>query len=319
MGFDEYVTRTKPLIDKAIRRQLQTLVAAPSPSESSLLSTVIGSGKRIRGCLLCLVSEACGAPADAALSRAVAIELVHAATLIHDDFVDGDVVRRNRPATWTLQGARRAVLLGDLMFASAIRMMTDLGRADGRVISDAIAQVATGAFREPVDESEMIRIIESGSLDDALYNRIVCLKTGVLFASACELGAIAAGAPQEVQERLRRYGLCIGEAYQIADDLQELRLYMTTGGEGSYRLLGFALALCTFASESRPLFLAALRDGRTLTLLESCFAQAGGRMEAEIHERLRRAAAEVENLRLDRDDPVQTAPWDIVRMFSQSP
>ena len=149
----------------------------------------------------------------------MAIECVQAASLIHDDFIDGDTLRRDRPATWTVLGPRRAVLLGDVIFATALRRMAELGREDGVVLAKAIATMAAGAYQEPLALSELA---QDAGLDAArLYPRLIYLKTGVLFGAAAQLGALAAAVSAPLAARAFEYGVWIGEAYQIADDVQD--------------------------------------------------------------------------------------------------
>jgi len=180
---------------------------------------VLHGGKRLRGCLVCLVNDALGGDPAAAVPRAMAVECVQAASLIHDDFVDGDTLRRARPATWTVQGARRAVLLGDVIFATALRRMAELGREDGLVLTRAIATMAAGAYQEPTLASDPGH---DASADAAhLYPRLVHLKTGVLFGAAAQLGALAARVPAPLAAKAFSYGALVGQAYQIADDVHD--------------------------------------------------------------------------------------------------
>jgi hypothetical protein len=171
--------------------------------------------------LVCLVNQALGGKIAGALPRAVAIECIQAASLIHDDYVDNDVIRRKRPATWTVEGPRRAVLLGDVIFATAIQSMVELSNEDGITVTRAIATVANGAYQElvwraqPIDDSNVNRY-EGNS-----YERIIYLKTGALFGAACQLGAIATGASPEICALAYAFGARTGEAYQIADDLAD--------------------------------------------------------------------------------------------------
>ena len=176
----------------AFRAHLSALTNDVSFKNRVSFESALVRGKMIRGCLLCLITNSLGGDLETAIPRAVAVELIQAASLIHDDIVDQDTVRRNHPATWTLEGARRAVLLGDLIFASAIKMMSDLGREDGSIISDAIAQVSRGAIQEPLDPLVLAREIESNRVDGSVYGKINHLKTGYLFGAACRLGAIGA-------------------------------------------------------------------------------------------------------------------------------
>ena len=169
-------------------------------SDTAFLMASLEAGKKIRGGLTCLVSEALGGTLESAVPRAISVEMIQVATLIHDDFVDQDTVRRGRPATWTVEGARRAVLIGDVIFASAIKMMSDLGREDGATVSDAIAQVSRGALHEPLDPLALAGEIESGRVNGRLYQKVIRLKTGILFGAACRLGAIAAGADDKLKD-----------------------------------------------------------------------------------------------------------------------
>jgi len=252
----------------------------------------------------------------------VAIELIQMATLIHDDFVDQDTLRRNRPAAWTLEGARRAVLIGDVIFATAIEMMEDIGREDGLAVSHAIAQISKGALYEPLDPLGLTREMESNRLDNKWYEEIIHLKTAVLFGTACHLGAISAGADGNVKEISYRYGLRIGEAYQIADDLKELKQHRLKQLILPQQMAALAPALLYFASEVRPYLLIMLKEGR-LELKDRAlefFDVAAELMEKEVERRLTSAVIEIE-----KDFPdnvyaqlVRKAPSGVIRMFNQS-
>ncbi len=187
--------------------------ALPKPQQHAL-QEMLADGKRIRGVLTCLVAQALGAPLERALPSALAIEMVHSASLVHDDFVDGDTVRRGRPAAWTWLSPKRAVLLADLVFATAIEKMARTGSREGATLAGAIAAMARGA----VDEALGAGTVQGGS---EAYRRIIQLKTGSLFAAAARLGALAAGVEPAVQEAASEYGARIGELYQIADDLAD--------------------------------------------------------------------------------------------------
>jgi geranylgeranyl pyrophosphate synthase len=229
----------------------------------------------------------------AAIPRAVAIELIQAATLIHDDFVDQDTVRRNRPALWTQEGARRAVLIGDVIFASAISMMSELGRSDGLVVSRAIVQIAKGALHEPLDPPALVVKLESGGLPGEWYEHIIRLKTGILFGSACKLGAIAAEADEKVGEACYRFGLRLGEAYQIADDVKDVKEITSAGGMSVRQLVTLTPSLLHFAPERRADIAARLREGCT-DGDDNLLLDAAEAMGHEIGQRLDRAAREIE-------------------------
>jgi geranylgeranyl pyrophosphate synthase len=156
------------------------------------------------------------------MPSAVAIECIQTASLIHDDFVDSDCTRRDRPAAWIVHGSRRAVLLADVIFATALQRTAELGQDEVLTLAGAIAKVAAGAYKEPLDPSDMDAAASDTLLAQSLYDRIIHLKTGALFAAAAELGAIAAGAPPTLRKAAREFGARTGEAYQMADDLKDV-------------------------------------------------------------------------------------------------
>lgn len=201
------LTRYRARIDAELERGLDEWFPDLPPSHRDALRGVLADGKRLRGGLACLVAEALGADAAAALPGALAIEMVQAASLMHDDFVDGDTRRRGRPAAWTLLTARGAVLLADLLFATAIEAMARRGPRECAALAEAIGAMAQGALHE--------------TLFPGAYRRIIELKTGSLFAAAARLGALAARAPHEAVEAAASFGACAGALYQIADDLAD--------------------------------------------------------------------------------------------------
>jgi geranylgeranyl pyrophosphate synthase len=186
------------------------------------IDSVVGGGRKVRARILCTVCEALGGSFADALPRAMAIECIQAASLIHDDWIDGDRVRRNAPAVWTLQGARRAVLLADVIFATALERCAESGRLDVLALSKAIAAIAAGAYQEPLELAETSTNGFPRIEGRSSYDRLIFLKTGALFAAAAELGAIGARADTALQRAAYDYGARIGEAYQLADDLEDL-------------------------------------------------------------------------------------------------
>ncbi|MDQ6619687.1 MAG: polyprenyl synthetase family protein [Pseudomonadota bacterium] len=181
---------------------------------------LIVEGKSVRGCLVLLVCEALGGRPRDALPRAVLLECVQAATLVHDDIVDSDALRRGAPALWTEIGERRAVLLGDLMFATALVHAARLSHADVCTLAEAIATVASGAYREPMDARDLAAV--PAAAHASLYERLIHCKTGALFGAAGELGALAAGASGSRREAAIAFATHLGEAYQMADDVTDL-------------------------------------------------------------------------------------------------
>jgi hypothetical protein len=319
-GFQAYLETRKSLLQDALKRALSGLLGGIIMRDAASLIASLEAGKKIRGCLTCMVSEALGGTLDSAVPRAISVEMIQAATLIHDDFVDQDIVRRGKPATWTIEGARRAVLIGDVIFASAIKMMSDLGREDGVALSHAIVQVSRGALHEPLDPLALAREIESGKVDGQLYEKIIRLKTGILFGTACHLGAIAAKAGSALGEIFYRYGLRIGEAYQIADDVQEVKAHLSRRSIHPEQMMSLAPALLRFAREVRPHVVALLRgkpEDLNVAGLDF-FGTAAELMENEIEHRLQLAIDELEEHFPDNgySELLRSAPRDIITMFN---
>lgn len=321
-SFQDYLAALRPRLDEAFKQQLSLLLGNITMRDAAALMATLEAGKKIRGCLSCMISEALGGTIESAVPRAVAVELIQAATLIHDDFVDQDTMRGSRPAAWTLEGARRAVLIGDVIFAAAIKMMNELGREDGVAVSQAIAQVSQGALHEPLDPLALTRQIESHGWNDRLYEEIIHLKTGILFGTACHLGAIAAGADGRLREVAYRYGLRIGEAYQIADDLKEVKQHLEQRSIHPKQMAALAPTFLYFVGEMRP-YVLALLQGRHLEISDAVaesFNMAAKLMEQEITRRLQSALSEIEE-----DFPhnryrelARKTPWDLIRMFKES-
>ncbi len=321
-NFKEYVEARRPGLNEAFGEHMSALLGSVPLGQRQTLLETVGMGKKIRGCLSCLVNDALGGEPERAIPGAVAIELIQAATLIHDDFVDQDTTRRSRPAAWTLEGARRAVLIGDVIFASAIEMMSAAGSEEGQAVSRAIAQVSRGALSEPLDASALASDIESGRVTEGLYEKIIGLKTGVLFGTACRLGALAAKADGRIGDVAFRYGVRIGEAYQVADDLEDLESCLKVGAVEPGEMAALAPALLFFAGRARPLILAHLRGngpGLDETGIEA-FRGAAELMKEDIERRLRAAASEMaENFPGSEYRPLLLeAPWGLIRMFNRS-
>ena len=222
LTFGDYWQQLTQQLEEAWPAGLAQFFRALPANQLKTIADAVSDGRHVRAHLLCLVNDALGGHIEDALPRALAIECIHAASLIHDDYVDNDNIRRQRPATWVLEGPRQAVLLGDLIFATAILRMAELSRADGLVMAETIATMAHGAYCELLEPDELSALLDCESPQTALYDQLVYLKTGTLFAAAAKLGAIAADASVETCTRAYRFGALFGEAYQIADDLDDI-------------------------------------------------------------------------------------------------
>lgn len=217
-SFDAYWRALKRAFDDEAPALVAAFFGASAGEDVGLVQQLVLDGKSARGGLVMLVCEALGGQREDALARAVLIECVQAATLVHDDVVDGDALRRGGPALWITLGQRRAILLGDLMFATALMQAARLGADDVRVLAEAIGTVATGAYREPLSA----RDVAHHRAPSTLYERVIHCKTGALFGAAGRLGAIAAGVNRARADAACVFATRLGEAYQMADDIADL-------------------------------------------------------------------------------------------------
>lgn len=311
-GFDRHWASARQRLDSGFEQLFPEFFGGLPAEHLAAVRGVLQGGKCLRGCLVCLLNDAFGGAPAAAIPRAMAIECVQAASLIHDDLVDGDTSRRGRPATWTVLGARRAVLLGDLMFATALRRMTELGPDDGLALAQAIARVAAGAYQESLAASAPG---EHAQLDaGSVYPRLIHLKTGVLFGAAAQVGALAAGVAAPLAARAFEYGARIGEAYQIADDLQDwLDPLPGQSPEAPQRSL-LVPAVWHFCAEADPKGTLALATADGAERLRPLLRE---RMAAAIEGRVQQAIAAVDHLPGGpRTELLRTAPVAIVRAMS---
>jgi geranylgeranyl diphosphate synthase, type I len=174
----------------------------------------IGAGKAVRPALTLACAALAGGPQAVpdAIPAAVAVELVHDFSLLHDDVMDRDTTRRGRPAAWTVFGADQALLAGTALLTVA---MGQAGRVSARaqtVLCDTVLEMCDGQSMD----------LQPGP-DRGLSRRLVVAqrKTGALFGAACELGAVAANSPSPQAAWCRAFGRDLGTAFQLADDLAD--------------------------------------------------------------------------------------------------
>ena len=173
-------------------------------------------GKMVRPALLLLCGSAVGELQAAHRTLAAVVEMVHVATLVHDDVLDEADARRGKPSVRATEGNTAAVLLGDYLISHAFHLCSSL---DSQHASRRI-----GATTNTVCEGELLQNALRGSLDvtEDLYLDIIRRKTGALTAVACELGAHTAGGDRKFVQRLAEFGMQVGTAFQIMDDLLDI-------------------------------------------------------------------------------------------------
>jgi octaprenyl-diphosphate synthase len=209
----------RPIADDLIRAE--ELFQAELESDVPFIRALVDHlshyrGKQLRPALLLLTARACGAVTPAHHTLAAVVEMIHTATLVHDDVLDGADLRRHVPTIHARWGNNASVLLGDLLFTHAFYLTSTTGSADAcRLIGEATNRVCAGELRQ-IGERGNLR------LDEDAYYAIIRGKTAELTACCCRLGALFAGASPEVVASLERFGLELGIAFQIADDLLDL-------------------------------------------------------------------------------------------------
>jgi octaprenyl-diphosphate synthase len=172
-------------------------------------------GKRLRPVLLLLTARACGRVTPAHHVLGAVVEMIHTATLVHDDVLDGARLRRRVATVNAVWGVQTSVLLGDYLFTHAFHLASTVDVTACRLIGEATDRVCEG---------ELCQVLHRGNLDltEAEYFDVIDGKTAALTACCCRLGALYAGASAETVEALARFGRFVGQAFQIADDLLDL-------------------------------------------------------------------------------------------------
>ncbi|HWH14351.1 MAG TPA: polyprenyl synthetase family protein [Miltoncostaeaceae bacterium] len=178
--------------------------------------TLAAGGKRLRPLLVFCCAPAGGREDPGVVRAAAAVELVHMATLVHDDLIDGAPLRRGRPTVASAHGPATAVQVGDFLFARAFSELA--GTGDAR----AVQVLAATALDLSLGELAQGRAAHDLDLEEQAYLSRCRRKTASLFAAACRLGALVGGAGTEAQERLARFGAGVGMAFQIFDDILDL-------------------------------------------------------------------------------------------------
>ena len=174
---------------------------------------VAGGGKRLRPALLLLASSAAGYRGDARYELAAVVEFIHTATLLHDDVVDDSRLRRGRDTANANFGNAAAVLVGDFLYSRAFQMMVGVNSMRVmRVLADATNTIAEG------EVLQLMNCRDPG-VDEVRYLEVIRRKTAKLFEAAARLGAILGGLPSDQEDGLAAYGMHLGTAFQLIDDV----------------------------------------------------------------------------------------------------
>ena len=215
---DEIKKKSVP-VDEAIEKLLP--VAEPVGLYEASRHIVNAGGKRLRPAVLLTSAEAVGGCAESAVPAAVAVELMHTFTLVHDDIMDNDPVRRGLPAVHTLWGEAGGILAGDTLYSKAIEIITKADSDPARLLKSAniLAKTCVG-----VCEGQWLDIdFENRDVVSAAeYLEMIEKKTAILFGASAQIGAIIGGADEKVDQAMYDYGRLVGLGFQIYDDVLDL-------------------------------------------------------------------------------------------------
>jgi len=197
-------------VDKLISERIE--------SKAELISKLAGyimaaGGKRLRPLLALASARLCGYTGTGHCLIAAGIEFLHTATLLHDDVVDGGVLRRGKLCANVVFGNKASVLVGDFLFSKSFDLLI---KGNSVRVLEILAETAS-----VIAEGEILQLEASSSIEltKARYLEIIQSKTAELFSAACQIGAIISEAGKEQEEALREYGLNLGIAFQIIDDI----------------------------------------------------------------------------------------------------
>ena len=199
-------------------RAVDEVIRASLASEVVLVRTIAdyiiaAGGKRLRPALLLLAANAAGATGPVRHELATVIEFIHTATLLHDDVVDESSLRRGRRTANAEFGNAASVLVGDFLYSRAFQMMVAVGNIRVmQVLSDATNVIAEGEVLQLLN-------VNDPDTDEETYLRVIRYKTAKLFEAATQVGAILGEAPQPVERALADFGMHLGTAFQVIDDV----------------------------------------------------------------------------------------------------
>ncbi len=202
-GCDEY-----HLINKELAELVNNL---PKSDLGEVIAYVLSSpGKRVRPLILILSAKALGGTTSQAMNAALAIELVHAASLVHDDILDSGIERRGSPSTPERFGLEASLLAGDYLISRSIELISHYSQPVISAFANACMSMSEG---------EMLDLSSTRSPEE--YYQCISRKTASLFAASAKIGGLIAGASEQDVARLERFGMNLGLGYQVLDDLEE--------------------------------------------------------------------------------------------------
>ena len=290
-------------VDQAIHHRLKSNVSLINQLSFYIVN---GGGKRIRPLLVLLSARASGYDGTDHINLSAIIEFIHTATLLHDDVVDASEMRRGQETANAVWGNEASVLVGDFLYSRAFEMMVEVNNAR---IMEIMAHTTN-----TIAEGEVLQLLNTNDAEtsEASYLEVIRCKTAKLFEAASQVGAVISGMPREKEEALARYGMHIGAAFQLIDDV----LDYTASSEQMGKNLGDDLA------EGKPTLplIHAMRVGsdEQAAIIRNAI-QTGGREHIDAVLKIiestdalaytSRAAQKEAHLAIEAIDPVQESPY----------
>ncbi len=247
-------------VNALIQRRLHSDVSLVNQLSHYIINS---GGKRLRPLLALLCARACGYQGSQHIDIATIVEFIHTATLLHDDVVDESQLRRGRETANNVWGNQAAVLVGDFLYSRSFEMMVAVGQMRVMEILASTTNV--------IAEGEVLQLLNCGDADttEARYMEVIHSKTAKLFEAACRLGAVLAQLPTEVEDAVARYGMHLGTAFQLVDDV----LDYTADSETLGKNVGDDLAE---GKPTLPVIIALQRSsGETAAILRSAIEEGG--------------------------------------------
>ena len=209
----EELTKGLEAVEEKLRSVVESDVTILDEASRHIIES---GGKRVRPRLVFLTYLAAGGKEiETAVSLAAAVELVHTATLVHDDINDHSLTRRGRVTVHARWGRTFALLTGDYLFTKVYEMMAPYGDVFNMIMAEATVHLVEG-------ETLQAAAAKAGKMDRETYKKIISRKTASLFRAAAHMGGLLAGADEEAVEALREYGYRLGLAFQIVDDILDI-------------------------------------------------------------------------------------------------
>ncbi|MDD2325450.1 MAG: polyprenyl synthetase family protein [Alphaproteobacteria bacterium] len=210
----------------AVNEMILQRMSSQVPLIPHLAAHIIASGgKRLRPVLLMACARLCGYQGERHRKLAAAIEFIHTTTLLHDDVVDESDLRRGRASANARFGNQAAILVGDFLYSRAFQLMVEDGSIDVlRILASASSVISEGEVLQLAAKNDC-------TMSEQAYLEIIRAKTAELFAAACRIGAVVAARPSAEEEALRTFGLNLGIAFQIIDDVLDYDAEQTRLGK----------------------------------------------------------------------------------------